>query len=313
MKSMYISYYSCNGIQRIYVAILQMLLFYNLKYQTMRQILLFLISLFFVFATLPADLTAQIRQPVQEPDLREFDEPRTPYDDGVSNGIGFNLVINNFGFGIGAEYKRVLAPFMEGTATFRITGLRDVSEQTFTDIFFGQQIVPNKYRRALSMPLTFGVRQRVFARSIADNYRIYLSGELGPVLAFSYPYFDDLNNNGYREQFQFQGGASYVEPVNDVFTGMGDGDWHLGMAGEFKLSLDIGQNFARLTSIQFGYMFYYFDEGIQMMQPNQPSFSAADPPSFEDIINGDYAMEPFFDAQRFFGTPQLSFIFGRMW
>jgi hypothetical protein len=283
-----------------------------MKPKIMRPILLLLVSLLFLFATLPAELTAQIRQPVQEPELRDFDEPRTPHDDGVKNGIGFNVVVNNFGFGLGAEYKRVLAPFMEGTATLRITGLRDVSEQTFTDIFFGQQIVPNKYRRAMSMPLTFGVRQRLFARNIADNYRIYLSGSLGPVLAFSYPYFNDLNENGYREQFQFQG-FSYVEPVNDVFSGMGNGDWHLGLAGEFQLSLDIGQNFARLTSVQFGYMFYYFDEGIQMMQPNQPSFSAADPPTFEDIINGDYPMEPFFDAQRFFGTPQISFIFGRMW
>ncbi len=279
----------------------------------MRQLLLFFISLLLLYAALPADLSGQIREPVTEPEVREFDEPRTPFDDGVSNGLAFNLVMNNFGFGIGGEYKRVLGPYIEGTATLRITGLRDVTEQTFTDIFFGQQVIPNKNRRAFAMPLTIGMRQRFFANEIADNYRIYLSGAVGPVLAFSYPYFEDLNENGYREQFRFQDGRSYVEPVNDIFSGISDGDWHLGLAGELKLSLDIGDNFARLTSVQFGYMFYYFESGIQMMQPYQPDFDTQDPPSFDDIVNGTYDMEPFFDAQRFFGTPQLSFVFGRMW
>lgn len=273
----------------------------------MRQLILTFLTVFLLFSLPAADLFGQI----QEPDLREFDRPRTPMDDGVNNGIGFNVVINNFGFGLGAEYKRVLGPYIEGIATFRMTGLRDVSEQTFTDIFFGQQIVPNKYRRAFSMPLTIGLRQRFFANEIADNYRIYLTGAVGPVLAFSYPYFDDRNNNGFREQFQ-----DYFEPVNDVFTGWSDGTWHLGLAGELKLSLDIGQNFARLTSVQFGYMFYYFDPGIQIMQPNQPvPRDDAGPNEFPFELDGqgELVMQPFFDPQRFFGTPQISLIFGRMW
>jgi len=119
---------------------------------------------------------------IQEPDVRSYDPPRTPMDDGVRSGIGFNVTLNNFGVGLGAEYKRVFSPMMEGYATFQVTGLRDVSEQTFTDFFFGQQIVPNKYRRGLSMPLTLGLRQRVFAEQVADNYRFYLTAGVGPVL-----------------------------------------------------------------------------------------------------------------------------------
>lgn len=278
----------------------------------MRQLILSIGILLLITSFVPSELFGQIREPVNEPELRPIDDPKTPLDEGVRNGIGFNVIINNFGFGLGAEYKRVFAPYLEGNVIFRFTGLRDVSEQTFTDIFFGQQVIPNKHRRAFAMPLTFGLRQRVFAERISDNYRFYLTGSLGPVLAFSYPYFEDVNNNGYREQFQFQDGRRYAEPVNDIFTGLGDGDWDLGMAGEFSLSLDIGQNFARLTSVQFGYLFYYFDGGIQIMQPNQPSFEGGTP-SFEDILNGNYPMEPFFGPQKFFGSPQISFIFGRMW
>ncbi len=262
---------------------------------------------------LPSLVFAQI----EEPELRPFDPPRTPADDGVSNGIGLNVVLNNFGAGVGAEYKRVVAPFMEAYTTFRITGLRDVGEQTFTDFFFGQQIVPNKYQRGFSMPLTFGVRQRMLANTISDDYRFYLVGGIGPVLAFTYPYFEDQNENGFREDLR-EFGIGYVEPVNDIFTGLSDGDWHLGLAGELKLSLDIGRNFANLTSIQFGYMFYYFDEGLQIMQPQRPKvrddfIGPGELPYVIDPETGWFEMEPWFDAQRFFGTPQISFVFGRMW
>ncbi len=255
---------------------------------------------------------------IEEPDILDTFQPRTPSDDGVKSGLGFNVVINNFGFGIGGEYRRVLSDFTYGTANVRMTGLRDVSEQTFTDFFFGQQVIPNKYQRAFSFPVTLGIKQRVFPNKIADNFRFYLSAGLGPVFAFSYPYFDDLNENGYREQFRDpSSGQFYVEQVNDIFTGLGEGDWHVGLVGEFKISMDIGENFARMTTIEFGYMMYYFDSGIQVMQPNQPAFTAPDfqgpDPTFIDIINGDYEMRSFFDAQRFFGTPQISLKFGRMW
>ncbi|MEX2573254.1 MAG: hypothetical protein WD317_03115 [Balneolaceae bacterium] len=279
----------------------------------MRQIAIMITVLFVIDGISPAELYGQI----EEPDLRGIDEPKTAFDDNVRNGISLNVIINNYGFGAGVEFKRVFAPNFEGTLTLRAAGLRDVSEQTFTDFFFGQQIIPNKYKRGFSFPMTVGVRQRLFARQVDDNYRFYISGDIGPVLAYTYPYFDDIYDYGYRLNFP---NYNVMQPVNDIFTGLGDGTWHLGLAGELRLSMDIVENFARLSSIQFGYMFYYFDEGLQLMQPNQP-IPLDNPEQGEfpyehtneaDPI-GSLVMQPFFDDQRFFGTPQISFIFGRMW
>jgi len=136
---------------------------------------------------------------------------------------------------------------------------------------------------------------------------------------FTYPYFDDANNNGYREDLR-EFGVAYVEPVYDIFSGLGDGTWHLGLAGELKLSLDIGQNFARLTSIQFGYMFYHFRPGIQMMEPNRPVTRENIRPGefpfeYREMDDGtiELVMQDYYPAQRTFGTPQISFFFGRMW
>lgn|SRR5690625_137626 len=285
---------------------------YPLKMLPMRRPLAAHVAVLFFMMILASSVSAQIA----EPEVRGTPDARSPLDENLNNGISLNVLLNNFGVGIGGEYKRMLSREMEGTLTLRITGLRDVSEQTFTDFWFGQQVVPNKYRRAFSIPMMVGVRHRLFADQVADNYRFYISGDLGPVLAFSYPYFDDVNEDGYRFNFPEIG---LVEPVNDVFTGLGDGSWHLGLAGEVRLSLDIGENFSRLTSVQLGFMGYYFNQGIQMMQPYEPVLSQ-DPESnfpFEhtdpDDPVGSIVMKPFFDAQKFFGTPQISFIFGRMW
>ncbi|MEX2602012.1 MAG: hypothetical protein WD355_10205 [Balneolaceae bacterium] len=273
---------------------------------------------------LPFLLTDTLYAQIQEPEVVEIESARTPLSEGYKSGIGFNTVINNFGFGVGVEFRRVLSSRLEGFGTLRLTGLRDVREQTFTDIFFGQQTIPNKYQRAFAFPLTFGVRQRLFADRVQDDFRFYASLAAGPVLTYSYPYFNDSNENGFRENDEIYRWFGYFEETNDVFTGMGSGDWHLGLAGEFKISLDVGDNFSRLTSIQFGYLFYYFNDGVQMMQPNQPVTrrpTTEDPIPFERRPEGcgplgsdcELVTETFFSPQTFFGTPQISLVFGRMW
>ncbi len=245
---------------------------------------------------------------ITEPEVLQIPRNISALDENYSSGFGFNFLMNNFGFGTGMEFRRVIAPQSEIMASLRITSLRDPSEQTFTDVFFGQQVVPNKYQRALAFPLMLGLRQRVFADTINDDYRFFLSASLGPAASFSYPYFNDINNNGFREQFQ-----GFVEPINDFFTGWSDGSWQWGGAGEIKVAVDIGSNFSRLSSIEFGYFFYYFPDSIQLMMPNQPVLRQNVGPGQSQFIfddNGELVLEPFYDPQSFFGSPQITFTFG---
>lgn len=248
---------------------------------------------------------------VTEPDLIVEERVSTPLNRHYQSGLTFNFVVNNFGFGIGGQYRRVLAPQMEGVFNIRITGLRDASEQTFTDVFFGQQIVPNKYQRAFAFPAMIGLRKRLFADKVQDQYRFFVSASAGGVAALSFPYFNDRNDNGYREQFN-----ENFEQVNDIFTGWSEGDWHFGGAGEIKIGVDVGRNFSSVTSIEFGYYMNYFPDGIQMMTPTQPDLREGVGPGenpFQFTENGDLVLEPFFDAQKFFGTPQITITFGSLW
>lgn len=244
---------------------------------------------------------------VTEPEVESISKEVSTLSEHYNRGFGINVVMNNFGFGVGGEYRRIIAPQAELTASLRVTGLRDASEQTFTDFFFGQQVIPNKYQRGIAFPLMLGMRQRVFAEGVRNDFRFFLSASMGPAAAFTYPYFDDINDNGYREQFQ-----DFFEPVNDIFTGIGEGDWHLGAAGEFKIALDVGSNFTKINSIEFGYFFYYFPDAIQIMMPNQPIIKNNVPQGESPfiVVDGELAMEPFFEPQKFFGSPQITFTFG---
>lgn len=258
---------------------------------------------------LSSDAAAQIT----EPELRVEERVSTPLSRHYNSGLTFDFVVNNFGFGIGGQYRKVLASQTEGIFNMRITGLRDASEQTFTDYFFGQQIVPNKYQRAFAFPAMIGLRKRLFSDKVQDQYRFFLTASAGGVAAFSYPYFNDRNENGFREQFN-----DYFEQVNDIFTGWSDGDWHFGAAGELKLGVDVGRNFSSVTSIEFSYYMNYFPNGIQMMMPTQPDLrenvQPGESPFQEDPENPDeLLLEPYFDAQKFFGTPQITITFGRLW
>lgn len=245
-----------------------------------------------------------------EPDVRSVEEPRTPLDEGLNNRIGGSIFVNNFGFGIGGTYSHALGQYTELTFFTGITGIRDVSEQSFQDFFTGQRIVPNKYNRALGFPFIFGLKKRIFPREIADNFRFFVAASGGPAMAFVYPYLNDQDNNGYRSSriVQTPNGRQvqvFTEEKNDIFSGWGDGSTKWGAAGEIKVGVDLGSNFKQQSTLEIGYFFYYFDQGLQIMEPFRPT--GFDNEGFST------GQDPFFDDQKFFGTPQIKFTFSGWW
>lgn len=255
-----------------------------------------------VIAWSPGTVLAQL----EEPDVVGLPEPRTPLSEGYHNSWSVDIMLNNFGFGVGGQYSRVLGPYTELTLKAGITGIRDVSELTYQDFFTGSQLVPNKYKRAFGFPFLVGLKKRIFAQNIQDNFRLFIEGAAGPAMSFVYPYVNDVDNNGYRTfQLTQQGFLVPVETVNDFFSGWKEGETRWGLNGEIKIGADIGSRFSSQTTVEIGYFFYYFDPGLQIMEPYQPQGYN------EDGL--PVGQEPFFDAQKYFGTPQIKIIFGGMW
>lgn len=254
---------------------------------------------------------------LQEPEVRTVDQPRTPLSEGLRNSLSFNVMLNNFGFGIGGEYTKVVGPYTELTFRTGITGLRDVSEQNFQDFFTGQRIIPNKYKRGFGFPFLFGIERRLFAEAISDNFRFFVSSAAGPALAFTYPYVDDFDGNGFRTRvLQSTSTGQLVavpaEGINDFFTGWSEGETNWGFNGEFKIGVALGENFGRQTKIEFGYFFYYFKQGLEIMEPYQPYGYDTDT-GLPIEVNEEGERNRFFSPQKYFGTPQFTITFGGMW
>ncbi len=266
---------------------------------------LFLLGFILSFVLTSTSVLAQFG----EPEVRRPDSPKNLYDEGYRSGFGFFVGVSDFGLGVGAQYRKVFSKYTEGLINFKISGIKDPREQTYIDYFFGTKTIPDKYRKVVSFPLTVGLKKRLFAETISDNFRVFASAAGGPVLAYTFPYFQDINGNGFRENNVFI--YNLNEPTYDIFTGWKDGESHFGWTGEIQMGIDFNSNFARLQSMQFGYTFMYFDEGLQIMQPNRPDLDPQGRIQYD--AQDRLIVEPDYDAKSFYGTAQISFVFGWMW
>lgn len=247
-----------------------------------------------------------------EPEVKSKVQPKTPLTEGVHNSYGVDVFINNFGFGLGGYYSRVLGSYTSLTFRTGITGIRDASEQTFQSFLTGQEIIPNKYKRAFGFPFVVGLKQRLFPKKIEDGFRFYVRAGAGPAMAFTYPYVQEGSQpNGFRDfRLVSQNGQNFlipIERVNDFFSGWSEGKSEWGFNGEIAIGVDLGSSFSSKTTVEFGYFFYYFKQGLQIMEPYRPT--EYDDQGFP--INATKV--PFNDAQKYFGTPQIKFTFGGMW
>lgn len=249
-------------------------------------------------------------QDTGEPKVVATDPMRSYETQGIGNGISMNVNLNNFGIAVGAEYRKVVSPFSEIYFNTQISGLRDVSEQTLQ--FFGQQIIPNKYNRALVFPVMLGFRKRFFPEAVSDNFRFNLSAGVGPAFVFSYPYFSDQNNNGIRDVL-FSEFGPIEETINDFFTGWSDGSWETGLSGEISVGVDLGRDFKKLNGVKFTFQFFYFADGIQMMEPFTPARQPYDTTIGMNDPRHAQIFSELFEHQKVFVTPQITFLFGKMW
>ncbi|MEO1023611.1 MAG: hypothetical protein AAFW89_13785 [Bacteroidota bacterium] len=253
-----------------------------------------------------------------EPEVRNRVNSRNLYDEGFRRGIGFNFSVTDFGIGAGAEYRIGLDQYWEGIISLKGTALRDPSEQIFVDFFFGTRTIPNKYRRVASFPLQFGLKRRLFPEQISDNFRVFTAMTMGPTMAISFDYFDDRSGDEFRQTST--GLYGFAERPYDLLSGYNNAEIHWGLAGEFAIGFDLGDNFGSMSSIRFGYNFNYFPNGIQIMEPVRPNLNPStglpqcgNPGEPIPCVVSGFDVEPFNDPRDFFGTAQITFVFGRMW
>ncbi len=251
-------------------------------------------------------------QGLEEPDVQKMDEPLSPLDFDIRRGLGFRIEVNNFGFGAGGEYRRVVSRNTKAVLEFQITNIKDEKEQSFQSRWGGSTI-SNKYNRVLAFPLTFGIQRRLFASSLSDNFRLFAQASAGPAPAFVYPYYNHTRF-GYDYGFRITSGmaGAEIDPHYDPFEGWSEGSFIWGGAGLLSIGANLGGDFGNLQTVRIGYFFYYYPDGIQIMEPDRLGPGGFQLGVSPENLPSD-AILPANDKQSFFGTPYISLVFGTMW
>ncbi len=208
---------------------------------------------------------------------------RNPY----GTGIGGQVLLTNSGFGLGGYYQRAVSPSVSIMAELSFGAGKDSREVAFFNQF-GQRDIPNKANYLHMLTFHAGVRKRLFESSIEENFRPFFQFSFGPTLGWESPYFLDCNGDGiFNPRVDCdEDGTDTDERTFDVFSALPKGNARFGMGGNFAIGAFFGRSRAVSQGIRFGYTFTYFTDGIQLLE-QQP-------------------------AQRFFGTPSITIIFGKL-
>lgn len=212
--------------------------------------------------------------------------PAAAQDDGevpdlnpYGSGMGFQVVLTNSGFGLGGYYMRSVDPITSLLLDIGVGSGKDERELRFFRSQFGGSFIPNKANYLLMAPLHVGFQKRLFMDQIEDNFRPFLQITLGPTLGFEYPYFRDENGNG-----SFDDGERTYDPVGGIVRSRVE----FGVGGLIAIGAHFGMGSRLSQSVRIGYSLTYFSDGIQLLEPS---------------VRG---------RQRYFGTPSLSILFGRL-
>ena len=196
-----------------------------------------------------------------------------------NNGAGFDILMNNSGFAFGGYYQKSLSQLNSFIFEAFIGSVKDSREQKFFN-YFGGSFIPNKENYLLTVQTHFGLQRRLFEDSIQENFRPFIQVSGGPLFGSLAPYYNDVNNDGVRNQ---------DEQSNDIFSVFTKGSLKMGMDGFIGIGASFGVNRKVQQGLKIGYSFMYFFDDIRLMD-----IQVQENPS------------------RFFGTPTIALTFGRI-
>ena len=167
------------------------------------------------------------------------------------------LALSEYGLGAGGALRGRLADDWSATAELSIGAGRDEREQSFGDGLFGERVTRLKRNNVLLVPLQVGVERRLFRATVEDNFRPFVALAVGPTLAYQWPYFEDLDGDGRRDD---------DEELTTGLSGLGDGQARVGIGGAVTVGVAFGRSARALPSIRFGLQGTYFPVPVDLLE-----------------------------------------------
>jgi hypothetical protein len=173
-----------------------------------------------------------------------------------TDAFGIDLDLSNNGFGLGFFYRHEYNDELSGMLNFTISDVKDNAEVEQYDYWSGSTVVPGKLNRLMLMPLFASVQYRLFKDDIADNFRPYITGGLGPAMIVVAPYAT-YTDDGY-------GGIQQNQI--DFFTSLKYAQLRYTFGGFVGAGLYFGSQQGTMTGISLRYLYIPYSPGIEVMQ-----------------------------------------------
>lgn len=176
---------------------------------------------------------------------------------GTSSSVVIRL--DEYGFGLGTAVRAGLSPDLSLTIEAAIGAGKDAREQQFITSIFGDRVTPLKRNNALLLPVHIGLEQRLFRRTVESNFRPYVAAAAGPVVALQWPYFDDRNGDGIRQEDD-------GEDLLGAFGGVGETEVRFGLGGSAAVGAYFGRGTQRAQGLRFGFIAHYFPAEVDLLE-----------------------------------------------
>ena len=176
---------------------------------------------------------------------------------GTSTAVVIRL--DEYGFGLGGATRGRLTDDLSITFEAGVGSGKDTREQQFFFGSFGDSVTPFKRNYALLVPLHLGLEQRLFRQSVEDNFRPFVTASGGPVMAFQWPYFDDIDSNGIRDD-------ASGEDILGALSGIPDGQIRVGLSGNTAVGAYFGSGTRRAQGLRFGFIAHYFPGEVDLLE-----------------------------------------------
>ena len=174
---------------------------------------------------------------------------------GASTAVVIRL--DEYGFGLGGAARGRITDDYSLTFEAALGAGKDAREQQFFVGFFGDSVTPFKRNYALLLPLHLGVERRLLRESVEDNFRPFAALAAGPVVALQWPYFEDVDRDGIRDD---------GEDLLGFFGGLDRSQPRLGVGGSAAVGAYFGRGTRTAQGLRFAFIGHYFPSQVDLLE-----------------------------------------------
>lgn len=204
--------------------------------------------------------------------IGEIAPPKPPME-FPDNSWGMDIIFSEGGFGLGTFLRHDFSRTLTGSFDISLSEAKDEREIEYYDYYTGTTYVSNKKHRVFLVPAYFGLQYRLFANSVADNFRPYINLAVGPTIVAYNPYYE--GEGDYKEQVDF---FAAIPRTRAKYTAGG----YVGVGANFGLDKK------SLLGINLRYYYIkFFNGGVESLEENV--FDSAGKPVLDQ--NGQQVMK----------------------